>query len=37
MAQVNWHNLEVGQIAEILKTDLKMGLSEKEVQLRQKN
>lgn len=36
MAEKLWHNLEDSQIAEILKTDLKTGLSDKEVLVRQK-
>ncbi len=32
----NWHNLEIEKVAEILKTDLKNGLSEEEAEERQK-
>ena len=36
MAEVFWHNLSIEEITKILKTNLKTGLTEKEVQLRQK-
>jgi len=36
MAENNWHNLSVKEVAKILKTDIKEGLSEKEVKERQK-
>lgn len=36
MAQQNWHNLEIAEVVRFLKTDIKKGLSEKEVLTRQK-
>jgi Ca2+-transporting ATPase len=36
MAQFFWHNLKVTETARILRTDLKKGLTEEEVELRQK-
>ena len=36
MAEIFWHNLSIEEITKILKTNLKTGLTEKEVQLRQK-
>jgi len=36
MAEVFWHNLSIEEITKILKTNLKTGLTEKEVQLRQR-
>ncbi len=36
MAEVFWHNLEIDEIEKILKTNLKDGLSEKEIRVRQK-
>lgn len=36
MTQQNWHNLEIAEVVRLLRTDIKKGLSEKEVLLRQK-
>jgi Ca2+-transporting ATPase len=36
MAEIFWHNLEIGEMEKILRTDIKNGLSEKEVKSRQK-
>jgi hypothetical protein len=36
MAEVFWHNLKVEEIEKIQRTDLKNGLSEKEVEIRKR-
>lgn len=36
MAEVFWHNLEVGEVEKVLRTDVKSGLSQNEVKIRQK-
>ena len=36
MAEIFWHNLSIGETTKILKTDIETGLTEKEVQLRQR-
>ena len=36
MAEIFWHNLRIEEVAGVLKTDIKEGLSEKEVEIRQR-
>lgn len=36
MAEVFWHNLEIGEVERILRTNIERGLSEKEIEIRQK-
>jgi len=36
MAKIFWHNLEIGEVAKILRTDIENGLTEKEVEIRQR-
>jgi len=36
MAKISWHNLDAKEVVKILKTDAEKGLTEKEVQARQK-
>jgi Ca2+-transporting ATPase len=36
MAEIFWHNLEIEEVAKLLKIDIKNGLSEKEVELLQR-
>lgn len=35
MTEIFWHNLEIEEVSKVLKTDIKEGLSEKEVKFRQ--
>jgi len=36
MAEIFWHNLEIGEVEKILRTDIENGLTEKEVEIRQR-
>ena len=36
MAEIFWHNLELKEVEKLLRTDIEMGLVEKEVAIRQR-